>query len=461
VLLASAVGCSKGGGGGGSPDGGQPYDGGSIPVNTAAGPCADIFAQEAVGRYDIEIDPAVWSQLMADFALGPPLMGKPAYYPVTQLTYAGEVRTDASIRLKGNKSWQLALEDPTPKAQFVIAFDERDSHVSFHGVDKVAFDMYDHDPSMLNERVAYAFMREAGLPASCANSAELYINGAHYGLYTTQETHGQKYLNRLFPGASNGVLLEAGRWPTENANAQDTDRIAALWAARDVAAMRAAGVDLAGSLRAWAAEAVVNDADGYWAGDHNFLIYDHPKRGFLWISVDLDSAFAWVGSMQHPIYWWAQRYWRPAEIPQHYLTVIADAEARAMFVASLGALVAAYDPTKLQRWVDDWSAQIAPAVARDTHRPFSIAVHDQAVAAMRDAIAARATYLQSFLACVQGGTGDDRDGDGHRWCEDCDDARADVYPGATEICGDATDQNCDSVADEGCGVAAGAASDGP
>ena len=28
--------------------------------------------------------------------------------------------------------------------------------------------------------------------------------------------------------------------------------------------------------------------------------------------------------------------------------------------------------------------QIAPAVARDTHRPFSIAVHEQAVAAMRD-----------------------------------------------------------------------------
>jgi hypothetical protein len=449
--MASAAGCGKGGGA--SPDGGQPFDAATATPDASAptGPCADIFAQESVGRYDLVIDQAVWSQLMADFALGPPVMEKPTFYPVAQLTYAGEVRTDASIRLKGNKSWQLALEDATAKAQFVIAFNERDSRVPFHGVDKIAFDMYDHDASMLNERVAYAFLRAAGLPAACANSAELYINGENYGLFTTQETHGQKYLDRLFPGASSGVLLEAGRWPTENANAQDASRIAALWAAHDVPSMRAASVDLDGSLRAWAAEAVLNDADGYWAGDHNFLIYDHPRRGFLWISVDLDSAFAWVGTMQQPIYWWAGRYWRPAEIPQHYLTVIADPDARGAFVDALDAVLAAYDVTTLQTWVDDWSAQIAPAVARDSHRPFSVAVHDQAVAAMRDEIAARRTYLQSFLACTQGASGEDRDGDGHRWCDDCDDARADVYPGATETCGDAVDQNCDSVIDEGCG----------
>jgi hypothetical protein len=451
VLLAATGGCGKGGGG--APDGGSSPDAPTtMNVNLPPGPCADIFGQEAVGRYDVEIDPTVWAQLMADFALGPPLMGKPPYYPVARLSYAGEVRTDAAIRLKGNKSWQLALEGGNPKAQFVIAFDQRGTGVPFHGVDKVGFDMYAYDPTMLNERVALAFMRAAGLPAGCAGSAELYVNGENYGLFTTQETHGQKYLNRLFPGASGGVLLEAGRWPMENASAQDLDRIDALWAAHDVPAMRAAGVDLEGSLRAWAAEAVVNDADGYWAGDHNFMIYDHPKRGFLWLSVDLDSAFAWIGSMQHPVYWWAGRYWRPLEIPQHYLTVIADPDGRAAFVSALAAMVAAYDPPTLQGWVDDWSAQIAPAVARDAHLPFSIAAHDQAVAAMRDEIAARATYLRSFLACAQGDAGDDRDGDGHRWCDDCDDARADVHPGATELCGDGVDQNCDSVADELCGT---------
>jgi hypothetical protein len=451
AILFAARGCGGGGDKGGRdasiPDAGVPAsDGGGIQ---SAGSCADIFGQDAVGRYDLEIDADVWQQLMADFAMGPPLMGKPAYYPVARLVYAGETRTDAAIRLKGDKSWVLALEDPSPKPQFVVAFDQRGTKVAFHGVDRIAFDMYDHDPTMLNERLAYAFMRTVGLPAACANSAELYINGSNQGLYTSQETHGQGYLDRLFPGAADGVLLDAGRTPTANEKAEDTGRTAALWAAHDVASMRAAGVDLEASLRAWAAEAVVNDADGYWAGDHNFLIYDHPRRGFVWISVDLDSAFAWIGAMQHPLYWWAGRFWRPPVIPQHYLAVIADPEGRDAFVSAIATLLASYDVAKLQSWVDAWAAQIAPAVARDAHRPFSVAAHDEAVAAMRAEISNRAVYLKSFLTCMQG-AGSDNDGDGFPWCNDCDDRRADVYPGAPELCGDAIDQNCDSVADEGC-----------
>lgn len=39
----------------------------------------------------------------------------------------------------------------------------------------------------------------------------------------------------------------------------------------------------------------------------------------------------------------------------------------------------------------------------------------------------------------------DDDGDGHNSSVDCDDARADVYPGAVETCGDAVDQDCDGA----------------
>jgi len=45
----------------------------------------------------------------------------------------------------------------------------------------------------------------------------------------------------------------------------------------------------------------------------------------------------------------------------------------------------------------------------------------------------------------------DDDGDGYTEQQgDCNDNNAWVYPGATEICGDLVDQNCDSQADEGC-----------
>lgn len=42
----------------------------------------------------------------------------------------------------------------------------------------------------------------------------------------------------------------------------------------------------------------------------------------------------------------------------------------------------------------------------------------------------------------------DNDGDGYDSCHDCDDDRADIHPGANEIC-DGVDNNCDSQIDEG------------
>ncbi|MBN1771323.1 MAG: hypothetical protein JXB32_08690 [Deltaproteobacteria bacterium] len=45
----------------------------------------------------------------------------------------------------------------------------------------------------------------------------------------------------------------------------------------------------------------------------------------------------------------------------------------------------------------------------------------------------------------------DADGDGYPSDVDCDDTRADVNPGATEVCGNGIDDDCDGATDEGCG----------
>ena len=54
------------------------------------------------------------------------------------------------------------------------------------------------------------------------------------------------------------------------------------------------------------------------------------------------------------------------------------------------------------------------------------------------------------------GTDPDADGDGAPASRDCDDTRADVRPGAAEVCGDGVDQNCDG-ADAPCATATDAA----
>ena len=46
----------------------------------------------------------------------------------------------------------------------------------------------------------------------------------------------------------------------------------------------------------------------------------------------------------------------------------------------------------------------------------------------------------------------DADGDGHLACDECDDTRASIYPGAVEVCADGLDQDC-SGADLPCDVA--------
>lgn len=62
------------------------------------------------------------------------------------------------------------------------------------------------------------------------------------------------------------------------------------------------------------------------------------------------------------------------------------------------------------------------------------------------------TALVTLMACYgmmarPGGmyAGADADGDGVAGNADCDDARADVYPGAPDLDGDGVDQNCDTA----------------
>ena len=44
----------------------------------------------------------------------------------------------------------------------------------------------------------------------------------------------------------------------------------------------------------------------------------------------------------------------------------------------------------------------------------------------------------------------DDDVDGYSTCDgDCDDTRSAIHPGATESCGDGTDDDCDGIIDEG------------
>jgi hypothetical protein len=193
---------------------------------------------------------------------------------------------------------------------------------------------------------------------------------------------------------------------------------------------------------------MINNADGYYGGKHNYYLYDYPGTGYRWLLDDGDATFAWVGrSDPHPIYWWTNRSTERVA-GQHYAIVMGDPTWRAKYIEALRQMLARWDVARLQGWIDAWSAQIADAVMNDPYRLESMAVHRAAIADTRQIVVDRASFIASFLACQdRTGSTEDRDGDGFAWCNDCNDGNAAVNPGAVEICGNAVDDDCDSFVD--------------
>ena len=206
----------------------------------------------------------------------------------------------------------------------------------------------------------------------------------------------------------------------------------------------------------WAVEALLNDADGYYSGDHNFYLYDQGAKGFVFLPDDTDSTFDWfvfndkTPTDAHPIYWWEGRYVPAPKSGHAWLLAMNDPATRKLYVDAIAAAVARWDVAEVQGWIDSWSQQIADDVTSDPHAWATPTDFQKAVAAARDVVAERPQYLQSFVDCERSGVGIDQDGDGVRWCDDCRDDDPTVHPGATEVCGNGIDDDCNGVVDDGC-----------
>src|SRR4029079_5230613 len=134
--------------------------------------------------------------------------------------------------------------------------------------------------------------------------------------------------------------------------------LAMFWDATTPAALSAI-VDVPQSVTSWAAEALLNDADGYWGGDHNFYLYDQGAKGYVFIPHALDSTLDYLGRFDSdPITWWSVRPDWMLPIPQHYLIMLGDDGLRSQYVEAVRAMVKQYDGAMLQSWIDAWSAQV-------------------------------------------------------------------------------------------------------
>lgn len=425
-------------------------------------PCSDLFDQSTVQTFSIDISADEWAKLQDELwnHLDLILQGVKfqVFHPVT-FHYGAETVTDAMIRLKGQSSWYqtVTLDATHPKGQFVIAFDQVDPKKTFHGANKLDLDMPRSDWTFLHERFSNNWFRKLGIMAPCSNSARLVINGEYYGLYVNEETVGGHLVKNFFPANSNGDLWKGGTEPDTNKTMPDYARLAMWGHATDIPSMLAI-IDLPASLLEWAGDALIANGDGFYGGDHNFYVYDQGPTGFVYLPGDTDATIDWLSLnstdpnlsiTDHPIYWWLDRTNTRPPLP-HYLAVINDSAWRAKYVDAIAMQLDHWDVPQLQSWIDAWSAQIADAVASDPNKAAMVSDFQMAVAIARDVVAKRPAFMQSFVACERGQGGGDSDGDGVKWCDDCDDHDPAIHPGASEVCGNNLDDDCNGLVDDGC-----------
>ena len=461
---AGTPGATGGTSGAASAGGGADSGGGGLA-------CSDLFDQGTLQTYAFDVSSDEWAALESEFNdLAALESGADfaVYHPIT-FHLNGETVANAEIKLHGQSSWAetVMLDGDRAKMQFDVSFDQVNPNGKFHGVSKLVFDMPRSDWTFLHDRVSQHWLRQVGIMAPCSASARLQINGSYYGLYALEEGVGSRVVKEFFPNDPDGNLWKGGEQAETNQQAPNYTRLTQFKGAKDLPSLSAI-VDIQSSLTAWAAEALLNDSDGYYGGFHNFYLYDQGAPGYLFLPQDTDSTLDWlvifdeVGATDHPIYWWYARA-KPAPTPgDKWLVVLSDPTWRVRYADAIAALLAKWDVAEIQGWIDSWSQQISEAATTDPRAWATPADIQGATMAARDVIASRAAYLQTFVDCEHGvaPAASDADGDGFKWCDECDDANPAVHPGAPEICGNGIDDNCNGEVDEGCASADGGVTNG-
>jgi hypothetical protein len=348
--------------------------------------CSTLFAQERLPVYELTVEDGDWRHLEREWRTSD---GTKDYVPITELKLDGEVVPDAMIRLKGNNGCCWVGD----KMQFVISFNEVDPDARVEGQRKIALDAPYYEPTVLKNRLANWFLLRAGLAGDCTNNAELHVNGEYFGLYAHMEELNRDFLERNF-GKDNdgGDLWKYGTVLDKHQDDEvDTTRIETFWSSYDPDNFMPLG-DPDEWLREWAAEALLPDGDGYWCCGHNYYLYDHPERGFLWVPWDKDGTFDWVPYDLAP-----DAVYYPTSVP-HMAAMLARDELHARYVEHVVELTELYGSDEMLAAYAEMRAQTEARGLAEPHRYYDNETYVLMLDSLANFVPARRSYLDAWVA---------------------------------------------------------------
>ncbi len=224
---------------------------------------------------------------------------------------------EISVRLRGGLG-SFRRYDKKPK--WLLDFNEY-SGERYHGLEGLSLNNAVGDCSMIREVLVHSAFIEAGVPGSRSGYAQLFVNGADYGLYVVLETQDDRWLKRnedlglVNDGDGNfydGSYTQQTWWPVMLDFGMDRDELFDLEEGQDIGHADVRNIsegvilseergELVRSLELgvdWdelhgflAAEQWAGSTDSYSKGANNYRIYFQPGGSMQMNGWDTDATF--------------------------------------------------------------------------------------------------------------------------------------------------------------------------
>ncbi len=279
-----------------------------------------VYDDSQVARVDVTIDPAALAWIYAHVESDSEHVATVRF----RNAWINETMDSVGFRLRGNTSRDAK------KKSFKVSYNSFIKGRKLHGVEKLNLNGEHNDPSIIRSKLCFDLYQRAGMRASRAAHAEVYINGAYYGLYVSVEHIDEEFLRRQFADDSGNLwkclypadLNDLGSDPniyrtlfntgdnrpvyelSTNEEQADFSALARLIGILNRTSNAALPdslepfFDIPNLLQYFAMNILVGSWDDYWSLMNNYYLYYEPARGrFTLIPYDYDNTFGidWFG----------------------------------------------------------------------------------------------------------------------------------------------------------------------